>query len=47
MNLVFFINEVFFEVIEELVWKWVAGGGFSDDVENDGKVVKGMRGRAI
>ena len=47
MNLVFFINEVVFEVIEELVWKWVAGEGFSDDVEDDGKVVKGMRGRAI
>jgi len=47
MNLVFFTNEVVFEVIEELVWKWVAGGGFLDNVEDDGKVVKGMRGRAI
>jgi len=47
MNLVFFINEVTFEVIEELIGKWVVGGGSLDDVEDDGEVVKRMRRRTV
>jgi hypothetical protein len=42
-----FINEVTFEVIEELVREGVAGGGSVDDVEDDGEVVEGMDGVAI
>jgi hypothetical protein len=38
---------VTFEVIEELVRKWIIRGGSLNDVEDDRKIVKGMRWRSV
>ena len=39
MILIDFINEVAFEVVKELLRKWVAGMAAHDDVEDDGEVI--------
>ena len=47
MILIDFINEVAFEVVEELLRKWVAGMAAHDDVEDDGEVIIDVDGFTI